>query len=1506
MQQDALNQMDPEKEAQLDAASRNTLSALCIRRPVLTLVMSVFLLVLGAVSFGFLGVREFPAVNPPTITVTTTYAGAVADVIETQITEPLEASINGVDGIRNLSSTSQEGRSQITVEFDIATDLDAAANDVRDRVSRVLRSLPADADPPTVAKADANSFPILVMTVQGDKRPLLEVNEVGTHLKEKLETIPGVAEVRIWGERRYAMRLLLDPFKLSARGLTLDDVRQALRQDNLQLPSGRLEGPQIELSVVAPAKLSTPEEFGNIIISSKPEGAVRVSDIGRVVLGSENERTLLRMNGIPMVGLALITQPNANALEIAHHFYQRFEKLKKEVPEDIRLKIAFDNTRFIERSVLEVRETIAIAFVLVLLVLFLFLRSWRTAIIPALAIPISLVGGFFIMYLAGFTINVLTLLALVLAIGLVVDDAIVVLEAIYARVEKGEPAMQAGFRGSREIFFAVLATTLVLVVIFLPIMFLGGFTGRLFREFGIVLAGSVLISAFVSLTLTPMLSARLLRRPGVNSIYHRTEPFFEGLINGYRKSLQAFLNIRIVAWVVLVATMVGTYALMTTIKSELAPLEDRSIINVTASTAEGTSYAAMDATVVRLVDMVSNIVPEANVLSVTSPGFVGGGGSNGAFMRLILVDPEERQRSQQQIADLLGGALRGMTDMRAFASQDQTIQVGTRAGLPIQLVIQAPDFESLRSVLPKFLEEARKDPTFVVVDENLKFNRPQLRVNVDRDRARSLGASVGVVAQSLQAAYGETRIDYFIKDSRQFNVVAQLDAPFRDEPSDLLAVPVRTQSGNLVPLANLVRLNEQSGPPQRYRFNRYVSATVSAGLAPGKTMGEGIAAMQRIGGQVLGPSFTTALNGPSRDFAESKSSLLFAFLMALIMVYLTLAAQFESFRHPFTVMLTVPLALFGALASLRLTGQTLNIFSEIGLIMLIGLVTKNGILIVEFANQRREQGLPLREAILSASASRFRPIVMTSLTTALGTLPIALGLGAGSQSRIPMGVAVVGGLLFSLVLTLYIIPALYTYLAGKAPNAGHGPETSPVGNGPGTKPGWQGKLATLVGLMVLLGGVRLGIAEEGPFRWPTKLEEAIQTAQERNPLVLAEREALARAEASVTWNQAGAWPRIDATAGVNQNLQDTRVRRLGSTADSVKNGAVSTAYTAGINGSWTVFEGLKTPALRSQLGLQRDLAALRLDEVKLEVALQAAGAYYGVLRDRELSLAADTLVMLTEERLRLVRAMRAAGGISRQEELAAEADLLAQQAARIRARQALSNSWRGLAQWLQAPQTAEAESSLVTLAAALSDPGDPPSRDAQKLNQQISEQSIEVRRSRLGERLAQAGWKNSLSELWPKLSLTAGYNYSLNKAEAGLVAYNQALGTSVGAQVRLNLISFGSLPEAARQARALARETVWRSAWALEKAKVDLDRAASQMGGCREALGLERRNRALAAESARLMMERLRAGGVSQVEVHLNEERYLSAVKQSVGQLFDCRDRDLQILRAAGAFSAFP
>lgn len=1006
--------------------------SLSIRRPILSIVMSLVILIFGIISYFYLGVREYPAVDPPVVTVTTTYPGANPDIIESQITEPLEESISGIAGIRTITSVSSYGRSTIRVEFTVDQDLEAAANDVRDRVSRAIRLLPPDVDPPVVQKVDADAFPIIVLTVQSDKRSLLELTDIAINVfKERLQTIPGVSEVRIWGEKKYSMRIWMDPVKLAAYHLTPLDIRNALARENIELPSGRIEGRTTELTIRTIGRLQTPEDFNNLIIKESEGKIIRLRDVGYAELAPENIRTIMKgKGGIPQVGVAIIPQPGANHINIANEFYKRVEQLKKEIPPDLQLGIGFDTTKYIRQSVNEVRETILIAFGLVVVIIFFFLREWRATLIPIIAIPVSLIGAFFVMYVAGFSINVLTLLGLVLAIGMVVDDAIVVLENIYSKIERGFNPYEAGIRGTKEIFFAVIATTIALVAVFMPVIFIQGFTGKLFREFGVVIASSVVISSFVALTLTPMLSVRFMGKRGHSKFYHKTEPFFNRLINSYRKSLDKFMEKRWIAFVIMGVSAIAIVIFGLNLPSELAPLEDRGMLTVNATAPEGISYYQMSKYMDEILNLVETNVPEAEaIFAITSPAFRGTG-SNTGFIRIRLSERDKRKRSQQQIADELTAKLRQLTGVRAYVSQDQSIGIA-RGGLPVQFVIQAPNFEKLKQVLPKFIDEASKRPEFTVVDVDLKFNKPELKVKVNRERAKALGVSVADVAQTLQLAYSEQRLGFFTIGSKQYQVIGSIIKESAEKPADLKSIYVRNNKGELIQLDNLIILEEDVNPPQLYRFNRYISATVSAGLAPGKTIGDGIKAMNEIAEKILDETFSTDLSGPSRDYAESSSSLAFVMLLALILTYLVLSAQFESFLDPFIIMFTVPLALAGALFSLWYFNQTLNIFSQIGQIMLVGLVTKNGILIVEFANQRKAMGLSKIEAVKDAAVQRFRPILMTSLTTILAFVPVALALGAGAESRKSMGIAVIGGMLFSTILTLYVIPAIYSYLSSE-------------------------------------------------------------------------------------------------------------------------------------------------------------------------------------------------------------------------------------------------------------------------------------------------------------------------------------------------------------------------------------------------------------------------------------------------------------------------------------------
>ena len=1010
-----------------------SLSTLSIKRPVLAIVMNLMLILFGIIGYTFLGVREYPSIDPAQISVRTNYAGANADIIESQITEPLEKSINSIDGIRNISSSSNQGSSNITIEFNLGKNLEEAANDVRDKVSQAIRNLPQDIDAaPVVSKADADSEPIITMTVQSTERNVLELSDFAENvIAQRLQTIPGVSSVQIWGQKKFAMRLWIDPVRLASYGLTVLDVRGALTSQNVELPSGKLTGENTELAVKTIGNLASEEEFNNIIVWAEGDRTIRLSDIGNAALEAENFETKMSDSGYPMVSLAVIPQPGTNYLEIANHFYEEYEKLEKELPQGFELNIAIDNTQFVKKAVFEVVETLIIAIVLVVLVIFIFFRSWSIAFRPLVDIPVSLIATFFIMYLCGFSINVLTLLAIVLATGLVVDDGIVVTENIFKKVEEGMSPIEAAIKGSNEIFFAVISISVTLAAVFIPVIFLEGFVGQLFREFGIVIGAAVLISAFVSLSLTPMLNAYLMKggEQHRSKFYNKTERYFVALNKEYAGSLVSFLRVKWLSFVVIIGCFGLIYSFYQLLPKETAPYDDRSYISLRATAPEGVSYDYMDRFMTELTMLINDSVPEKKVsLVITSPGF-GSASANSGFVRLGLVPPDERTRSQGEIADHLSALTRQYSEARVAVSQQPTISVNRRGGMPIQYIIQAPNFEKLEEKIPEFMEELSRDKTFSIVDVNLKFNKPEIYVTIDRDKAQSMGVSVLDVAQTLQMSLSGQRFGYFMMNGKQYQVMGQFDRKDRATPTDLASIFVKSRNGQLIQLDNIVEMEERSSPPQLYHNNRYMSATVSAGLAPGRSMGEGIEAMDAVKEKVLDDTFTTDLGGEARDFVESGSNTMFAFGLAVILIFLILAAQFESFTDPIIILLTVPLAVGGALFSLWLFGQTWNIFSQIGTIMLIGLVTKNGILIVEFANQLRDQGYEKYEAVVEASEARLRPILMTSLTVALGALPIALSFGAASVSRIGMGVVIVGGTMFSLILTLYVIPAFYLMMS---------------------------------------------------------------------------------------------------------------------------------------------------------------------------------------------------------------------------------------------------------------------------------------------------------------------------------------------------------------------------------------------------------------------------------------------------------------------------------------------
>src|SRR5688572_28516573 len=1010
------------------------LSELSLRRPVLAIVCSIVIIIFGGIGYKYLGVREYPAIDPAVVNVRTSYVGANSDIIEQQITEPLEKAVNGVPGVKNITSSSSTGSSNITVEFEINVDLERAANDVRDKVSQALGQLPQDIDaPPTVSKADSDSDPIVFLQIQSETKGLMELTDYAENVvQERLQTISGVSGVNVFG-RRYSMRLWIDPAKLSAYKLTINDIRVALDRENIELPGGKIRGNTTQLIVKTFGKLTTETDFNDLILREDNNGVVRYKDVGYAELGPDNEEQSSRKNNVPSVNMGVVAQPGSNQIEITDEIYKRIEEIKKDMPPDILLEVGYDRTTFVRNAIREVKETLIIAIILLVGIIFLFFREWTLALRPLIDIPVSLIGAFFIIYLRIFSINVLTLLAIVQATGLVVDG-IVVTENIFKKMEEGMNKHKAALEGSKEIYFAVIATSITLAIVFLPIIFLEGFVGRLFREFGIVLAGAVLISAFVSLTLTPVLNIYMAKKnPHKHSwFYNKTEPFFTGLENLYKSSLEGFMRLRWLALVIVLVCGAIIYFIGNSLPSELAPMEDRNRVRTSITGPEGADFDFTDRVAYEITQTLLDSIPEKHVVLTFAPGF-GSGGSNAAFVSMGLVNAAERERSQDEIAQQMNRMFRRYNNLRVFATQEQTISVGLggRGANPVQFVLQNLNFEKLKEKIPLFMEEVRKNPIFVNTDVNLKFNQPELQITIDRLKANELGVSVQDISTTLQLALSGRRFGYFIMNGKQYQVIAQVERSDRDDPLDLKGFFVRNSRGELIQLDNVVRMEEMASPPSILHFNRFKSATVQAGLAPGKTIGDGIAEMEKIADQVLDETFDTSLSGASRDYAESSSNTSFAFLLALVLIFLVLAAQFESFIDPLIIMITVPLALAGAVLSLWAFGQTINIFSQIGIIMLIGLVTKNGILIVEFANQKRRRGEQKIPAAIDAAVARLRPILMTTLATTLGALPIALAFGSAGRSRVPLGIVIVGGMLFALVLTLYVVPALYSYLSSK-------------------------------------------------------------------------------------------------------------------------------------------------------------------------------------------------------------------------------------------------------------------------------------------------------------------------------------------------------------------------------------------------------------------------------------------------------------------------------------------
>ncbi|MGC4397141.1 efflux RND transporter permease subunit [Hydrogenophaga sp. T2] len=1002
------------------------LPEISIRRPVFATVLSLLIVLVGLVSFKNLSVREYPRIDEPTVTVTTRFVGASSEVIESQVTKVLEDSLAGIEGVDIITSISRQEQSQITVRFKLERDPDSAAADVRDKVSRVRQRLPQDVDEPTIAKVEADATPVIWIAMNSDTRSPLELSDLANRIaKPLLQTAPGAAEVRIFGERRFSMRLWLDPDRLAAYGLTVQDAEDALRRSNLEVPAGRIESAQREFNVTAATDLQTPEQFRAIVIRNVNGQAIRIGDVANVVQGPQDERTSIRLNGRDAISLGVIRQATANPLELSAAVRAMIPRLEADLPKDIRFDIANDNSVFIDRSIKAVYQTIAEAVVLVALVIFVFLRTLRASVIPLVTIPVSLIGTFALMALFGFSINTLTLLALVLAIGLVVDDAIVMLENIYRHIEEGMKPFEAAIQGAREIGFAIVAMTLTLAAVYAPLAFTPGRTGRLFAEFALALAGAVVVSGFVALTLSPMMCSKLLRHVDQPGRFDRfMERVLGGVNRGYERVLALSLQVRWLVVGVMAASAFGSWWMLQHIRSELAPLEDRGVILASINGPDGATLA-YTRRYAEAIEKIGAQYPEFDrIFSNTGNPSVAQGS---VFLRAT--PWEERTRSTLQIAREIAPKLAALPGVSAFAITPPSLGQGFRERPINYVIITGDSYENLAGVVRKFQERLAQNPGFVQVDTDLRLNKPEIRLDVDRERAADMGVSVDAIARTVETMLGGRTVTRYKRDGEQYDVVVQTVSANRSTPEDIDRLFVRGRGDAMIPLASLVTTREVVVPRELNHFGQRRSASITANLAPDYALGEALQYLDQAARELLPPGYTTDLNGQSREYRSASGSLALVFALSLLFIYLVLSAQFESFVDPFIIMLSVPLSMFGALMALQLAGGTLNVFSQIGLITLVGLITKHGILIVEFANQLREQGLDKLEAVKRSAGLRLRPILMTTGAMVLGAIPLAIATGAGAESRQQIGWVIVGGMSVGTLLTVFVVPTMYTLLS---------------------------------------------------------------------------------------------------------------------------------------------------------------------------------------------------------------------------------------------------------------------------------------------------------------------------------------------------------------------------------------------------------------------------------------------------------------------------------------------
>lgn len=1012
-----------------------SLSSLCIQRPVLAIVMSLTLILVGLISYERLSVREYPKIEEPIVTVSVTYPGASAEIIESQVTQPLEDSLSGIEGIEYITSTSREERSQITITFNIDRDVDIAANDVRDRVGRTRGRMPDEIDEPIVAKVEADAQPVIFLAFSSDKHSTLEVSDYADrYVKDRLQTLPGVAEVNIFGERRYSMRIWLDRSRLAAYNMTPQDVEDALRNQNVEIPAGRIESVEREFSVLSETDLRTVSQFEEMILRQQGSSPVRLKNVARVELGAEDERRVTRFNGKNAVALGVVKQSTANPLDVSRALQEVFPEIEAGLPDGMKINIAYDSSIFIDRSIESVYHTILEATILVALVVFFFLRTLRASIIPLITIPISLIGACAMMFAFGFSINTLTLLAMVLAIGLVVDDAIVMLENIYRHIEEGMKPIDAALKGSKEISFAIVAMTITLAAVYAPISFMEGRTGRLFTEFALTLAGAVLVSGFVALSLTPMMCSRLLRHQAKANFFTRfSEAILNAISAAYEKSLLFVLKMRPVVILIALGVAVGGGFLFTQIPAELAPTEDRGTIVAIANAPEGASLEYTDRYVRQMEDMAKEIPEVDRIFAVVGNPLV-----TNARIFIRMEDWKDRDRKQQEMTSELSPKMRNITGVIAFATNPPSL--GQRAGSkPVQMVVMSTaSYAEIDGWAQQIIDKVSDYPGLTALESDLKLNKPQLRVDVDRDKASDLGLDAAVLGRTMETMLGGRQVTRFKRDSKQYEVILQVDGVDRQNPADITNIYVRGNGDEMIQLSNLIQVSESVSPRELSHFNKLRAVTITGNLGDGYALGDVLDHLEGVANEVLPANAQIDYNGVSREFKQSSASLYVTFVLALGFIYLVLAAQFESFKDPFIIMLTVPLSISGALLALYLTNGTLNVYSQIGLVTLIGLITKHGILIVEFGNQIQEKGKSKMDAVVEAATLRLRPILMTTGAMALGSLPLALASGAGAESRQSIGWVIVGGILVGTFFTLYVIPTVYSYLARQHKPQDHG------------------------------------------------------------------------------------------------------------------------------------------------------------------------------------------------------------------------------------------------------------------------------------------------------------------------------------------------------------------------------------------------------------------------------------------------------------------------------------